>query len=110
METYEYQKNKAIVERMYYCERILQGSTFAATVYTGVNLMFMQRGYFAHRGRAGIPKVWGMWAVWNATIFFLLLKPLQRDEMAIQWRKRKIMGKWLYSMYHLEDPNKKDTA
>ncbi len=47
-----------------------------------------------------------MWVWWGAANFvsaFILLRPLQREEISVQWRKRKNMGKWLYSLYHLED-------
>ena len=41
METYEWQKNKAIVDRLYYSERILEGTTFGALLFTGVSGMFI---------------------------------------------------------------------
>lgn len=47
MESYTWQKNKAIVDRLYYSERILGGSTIIASFATAVNLLFMKKGYFA---------------------------------------------------------------
>ena len=102
METYEWQKNKAVVDRLYYTERILEGSTVFALGATATNLLYIQKNYFADKMRARIPKIWTYWAVGNAVCLFVLLRPLTKDEIAVQWHKRKIMGKWLYSLYHLE--------
>ncbi len=102
MESYEWQKNKAVVDRLYYSERILEGSTLLALGYTGVNLLYINKNYFADVMRARIPRVWTYWAVGNVVTLFLLLRPLTKDEIAIQWRKRKQMGKWLYTLYHLD--------
>ena len=102
MESYEWQKNKAVVDRLYYSERILENSTLAALGFTGINALYVNKNYFASTMRARIPKIWTYWAVGNAVTLFILLRPLTRDEIAIQWRKRKLMGKWLYTLYHLE--------
>ena len=102
METYEWQKNKAVVDRLYYSERILLGTTLAAGGYTATNILFIKNNYFANTMRARIPKVWTYWAISNVVALFILLRPLTRDEIAVQWRKRQIMGKWLYSLFHLE--------
>jgi hypothetical protein len=102
METYEWQKNKAVVDRLYYSERILLGSTIFALFYTATNQMFVNKGYFASTMKARIPRTWAYWAVGNAVALFILLRPLTKDEIAVQWRKRLIMGKWLYSLFHLE--------
>ena len=102
METYEWQKNKAVVDRMYYSERILLGTTLFALGTTATSMLYIQKNYFSDIMRARIPKVWTYWAAINAVCLFVLLRPLTRDEMQVQWRKRKIMGKWLYSLYHLD--------
>ena len=102
METYEWQKNKAVVDRLYYSERILLGSTLFAAGYSGTNLLFVQKNYFANTMRARIPRTWTYWAIGNAVCLFVLLRPLTKDEIAVQWRKRQVMGKWLYSLFHLE--------
>ena len=34
----------------------------------------------------------------------MMLKPLRSDEISKQVRKRMVMGKWLYSVYHLDEP------
>ena len=102
METYEWQKNKAVVDRLYYSERILLGSTLFAGSYTAINMLYIQKNYFAKEMRARIPKVWTWWAIGNAVALFILLRPLTKEEIQVQWRKRQIMGKWLYSLFHLE--------
>ena len=107
METYEWQKNKAVVDRLYYSERILLGSTIFAGFYTATNLLFIQKNYFSPLMRARIPRIWTWWAVSNAVALFVLLRPLTRDEIAVQWHKRLVMGKWLYSLFHLEPLEKK---
>ncbi|CDW86851.1 UNKNOWN [Stylonychia lemnae] len=102
METYEWQKNKAVVDRLYYTERILLGTSLMATGATATSLLYIQKNYFANTMRARIPKVWTYWAVFNAVSLFVLLRPLTKEEITVQWRKRKVMGKWLYSLYHLD--------
>jgi len=49
------------------------------------------------------------WGGLNAVCLFILLRPLTKDEIRVQWRKRKLMGKWLYSLYHL-DPLEEKTG
>ena len=41
MESYEWEKNKAVVDRLYYSERLLEGSTLFALGFTGVNLLYI---------------------------------------------------------------------
>ena len=41
METYEWQKNKAVVDRLYYSERILVTSTLFALAATATNALFI---------------------------------------------------------------------
>jgi hypothetical protein len=102
METYEWQKNKAVVDRLYYSERIFVTSTLFATGFVATNLLFIQKNYFAKIMRARIAKVWTYWAIGNAVALFILLRPLTKEEISVQWRKRQIMGKWLYSLFHLD--------
>ena len=102
METYEWQKNKAVVDRLYYSEIILTNSTYFALAYSATNLLYIRKNYFANEMRARIPKIWTYWALCNAIALFVLLRPLTKDEIAVQWRKRQNMGKWLYSLFHLE--------
>jgi len=102
METYEWQKNKAVVDRLYYSERILTGSTILAVGATATNMLFIQKNYFASTVRPRIPKIWTYWGIGNAVCLFVLLRPLTKEEISTQWRKRVLMGKWLYSLYHLE--------
>ena len=48
MESYEWQKNKAVVDRLYYSERIFLGSTIVAAGYTSINMLYVQKNYFAN--------------------------------------------------------------
>ena len=41
METYEWQKNKAVVDRLYYSERILETTTFFAAAATATNALYV---------------------------------------------------------------------
>lgn len=81
METYEWQKNKAIVDRLYYSERILQGTTLFAAGTTATHLLYIQKNYFADTVRSRIPKVWTYWAIFNAVSLFVLLRPLTKEEI-----------------------------
>ena len=83
METYEWQKNKAIVDRLYYSERIFENTTLMAFLATGANMLFIKRNYFAEVSRARIPRIWTYWAVFNAVSLFILIKPLKKDEIAV---------------------------
>ncbi len=53
--------------------------------------------------KARLLPIWGYTAAFNAVVLFILLKPLRPEEIRSQWKKRMSMGKWLYSLYHLED-------
>lgn len=102
METYEWQKNKAVVDRLYYSERILVNSFLVATGATATNVLYIQKNYFAALMRPRISKIWTYWAVGNAVCLFVLLRPLTKEEISIQWRKRLNMGKYLYSLSHFD--------
>lgn len=98
METYEWKHNKAVVDRMYYTERIFCGTTLFAATYTSVNMLYIQKNYFADLMKARIPKVWKMWAVINVVVPFVCLRPLTKQEMQKQWTKRLLMGKYFYTL------------
>ena len=85
METYEWQKNKAIVDRLYYSERIIEGSTIAAMFSTGVHGLYMKQNYFAQSARRRLVKTWFLWGAFNCVTLFVLLVPLKKEEIAIQW-------------------------
>lgn len=104
MDNYEWQKNKAVVDRMYYSERVLLTSSLFATFSTAANLVFIRNNYFADKARARLIPTLRNWALFNGIVIFMLLRPLTKEEIAQQWKKRVIMGKYLYSLYHLDDP------
>ena len=105
MDTYEWQKNEAIVNRMYYSERVVESTTFAALAFTATNMLHIRNGYFAARARSYILPTWKWWAIINVCTVAVLQYPLTQDERRRQLRKRINMGKWLYTLYHLDDPD-----
>jgi len=107
MENYDWEKNRAVVLRMYYSERIFLTSTMFASAFTLVNMFYMQKNYFANVCRGRILPTWKYWALLNVLTIPVLLRPLTKDEMRIQWRKRLLMGKYLFTMYHMDDPDAK---
>ena len=104
MENYAWQKNHAVVLRMYYCERIFLTSTAMATAFTMTNLFYIRKNYFAMTARSRIMPTWKYWALLNGIVIPILLRPLTIPEMKQQWVKRVKMGKYLYTMYHLDEP------
>ena len=109
MDNYEWQLNRAVVDRLYYTERVNQSTFFACSVYTATNMLFVRKGYFAPVMRTRLLPCWGVMIGFNATVSFMLLKPLRKEEIQVQLKKRMSMGKWLYSVYHL-DPIEPVTA
>ena len=107
MDTYEWQKNYAIVNRLYYTERLWETTLFGCALYTGINMSFIKEGYFANAMRLRLIPIWGKVAAFNTLITLILLAPLTKEEMRIQTRKRFIMGKWLYSTVHLDPEQQK---
>ena len=102
METYEWQHNAAITDRMYYTERVAETTTFFATAFTAVNQLYISKGYFAAQARARIIPTWKWWAIITIPTCFILQWPITAEERYLALRKRKTMGKWLYSTFHLE--------
>ena len=102
MDNYEWQKNKAVVDRMYYSERVFTTTTIAATMYTAANITFIRNNYFANAARARILPTWRNYLLFNVFVIGMLLKPLTYGEMKQQWNKRLVMGKYLYTLYHLD--------
>jgi hypothetical protein len=110
MDNYEWQKNKAVVDRMYYSERCLFGTTLVATGSTVANLVFIRNNYFAQLARSRFIPTWRNWALVNLVVISVLLKPLTTPEIKQQWRKRLVMGKYLYTLYHMESPEEIEAA
>ena len=103
MDQYNWQRNKAVVDRLYYSERTVQTTVFFASAYTLTNMFFIKKGFFVPTMRARLMPVWGYTMAFNAAVLFILLKPLRPEEIRTQVDKRINMGKWLYSLFHLED-------
>ena len=102
MDNYEWQKNKAVVDRMYYTERVVQGTTFAAVCFTSVNMLMIRKNFFAAKMRARLMPTFKWWAITNVVSVAVLQAPLTADERNMQLRKRLLLGKWLYTLFHLE--------
>ena len=81
MDRYEWQLNKAVMDRCYYSERMVQVTFGAATVGTLFDLFFIQKGYFAAASRSRIPKYWAFAVGTSAISLFVLLKPLTSAEI-----------------------------
>ena len=104
MDRYEWQKNKAIVDRMYYSERVVQTTTFFALAFTATNALHMRNNFFAARAKTYILPTWKWWAIINVCTVAVLQYPLTKDERSKQLHKRLSMGKWLYTLWHLDGP------
>ena len=66
-------------------------------------MLYIRKGYFAPIMRKRLVPVWMYTIGFNAAVAFMLLKPLRKEEIEMQCKKRWNMGKWLYSIYHLEE-------
>ena len=104
MDNYKWQLNKAVVDRLYYSERVVETTYGACAFFTGINMLYIKKGYFAPAMRTRLLPCWLYATGFNAVICFILLKPLRQEEIQIQMKKRINMGKWLYSVYHLDEP------
>ena len=102
MDNYEWQKNQAIVLRLYYTERVWETTYFACSAFTLTNMLYIRKGYFAPVMRQRLLPVWGAATAFNLGITFLLCKPLRKEEIHQQVKKRILMGKWLFSLFHLD--------
>ena len=107
MDTYEWQKNHAIVLRLYYTERIFETTAFAGLCYSATNALYVKKGYMSQSMRGVMQKrilaPWPYILGFNAVMAFIMLKPLHMDEIKPQLQKRVRMGKWLHSTFHLTE-------
>ena len=104
MDDYAWQKNFAVVNRVYYSEKCLTGTTLVALGYTYMNAMMIRNNFFKKVANAAILPVWRKWAITNVVVISVLLRPLTYFEIEQQVRKRITMHRYLYSLYHLETP------
>lgn len=89
---------------MYYSERVFLTTSGFALAFTATNLFYIRKNYFANLARARLLPTFKYWALINFITIPILLRPLTMDEMKQQWRKRLVMGKYLYTLYHMESP------
>ena len=80
MDTYEWQKNFAIVNRLYYTERLWETTLFATGLYTWANIMFIRKGYFVNTMKQRVAPIWLKMLGMNTVVTFILIKPLQKEE------------------------------
>ena len=69
--------------------------------YSVTNLHYIRKGYLRNVMRQKLLPVWMYWGGFNAFMSFVMLKPLRSEEISVQVSKRLVMGKWLYSTFHL---------
>ena len=105
MDTYAWQKNEAVVRRLYYTERVCESTYLGCTLFTMANLLYIKKGYFANVARSRILPCWAMATTLNLVVGGVLCMPLYGDEIKPQLIKRMAMGKWLYTVYHLDAEN-----
>ena len=67
------------------------------------NMLYIKKGYFAPIMRQRLLPIWLYTTAFNGAVSFMLLRPLYMEEIQVQLRKRRVMGKWLYSLFHLEE-------
>ena len=81
MDRYEWKLNKAVMDRVYYTERIAQTTFGIATIGTLFDVFFINKNYFADASRRRIPKYWAFAVGTTAVSAFVLLKPLTSAEI-----------------------------
>ena len=101
MDTYTWKLNKAIVDRLYYTEMITKTTYGFCTAFTATHMLFIRKGYFAGTMQKRLFPMWLYATAFNATMAFIMLKPLRPEEIKAHWNKRLSMGRWLTSVYHL---------
>ena len=103
MEEYSWMKNKAVVDRLYYTEMVSRTSIICGSFFIAFNMFYIKKNFFAETCRGRIMPTLKMMIFSNTVVPALLLAPLTYEEIRLQTRKRFIMGKWLYTLYHLEE-------
>ena len=101
MDTYQWQLNKAVVDRLYYTEKIWSTTYGFAALFTAANMLYIKKGYFTNLMRSRLLPCWIYSTGFNLAITFIMLKPLRPEEISAQVKKRISMGRWLTSVYHL---------
>ena len=81
MDRYEWKKNKAVVDRLYYSEQVLRSTTIATGLFTTANLILMRGKYAEAACRARIIPAWRYWAIFNVVVLSMLLRPLTKEEI-----------------------------
>ena len=101
MDTYEWQKNEAVTKRLYYTEKTLIGTTMFSAFYF-FSSMVVRKHNLGPGGKTWPVLKW--YGIINASVAYLLLAPLTSFEIEQAWRKRVLLGKYIYTLYHIETP------
>ena len=72
MDNYAWEKNKAIVDRMYYSERVFTTSTLFAAAFTATNLLHIKKNYFADIARVRLFSTLKYYLLFNVVVIALL--------------------------------------
>ena len=72
MDNYIWEKNKAIVDRMYYSERVFTTSTLFASAFTATNLIHIKKNYFADSARARLLPTLKYYLLFNVIVIAIL--------------------------------------
>ena len=88
MDTYQWQLNKAVVDRLYYTEKIWSTTYGFAALFTAANMLYIKKGYFTNLMRSRLLPCWIYSTGFNLAITFIMLKPLRPEEISAQVKKR----------------------
>ena len=80
MDRYEWKKNAAIVDRMYYSERCLTSTTLAAAFWLTLNGSMIKSNYLANAARARIAPTLKWYLITNVAVISILQWPLTAEE------------------------------
>ena len=81
MDNYDWEKNKCIVDRMYYCERTLMATSLFAGFFTSFNMLYIKKGFFAETARSRLFPTFKWYMLINLITIPVLLRPLTKEEM-----------------------------
>lgn len=88
--------------RLYYTERIWETTYFGCFAFTAANMLYIRKGYFAPLMRTRLLPCWAAATTFNLGMTAILCLPLRKEEIQVQVKKRIAMGKWLFSLFHLD--------
>ena len=81
MDEYAWQKNFAVVNRVYYAEKCITGTTLFAVGYTALNAVLVRNNFFRKTAQAAILPIWKKFFITNIVVIGVLLRPLTYFEI-----------------------------